>query len=219
MASIGTTVLALSHRTVARGRYLTPTLVLMAAGVMLALSFWLPYCELTLVTPALPQGVRLVFYLNHFDGPLDSLLASAGNPVEARLDDLLQLERSLDVAMVTALCLLLVAAAFVRWRWAALLAAPSLAFPFIAIADTTQWLLSVVTPGISLHAPPTFHWVGRLAVDGIVLTTYPATGLFLAVASSLTAAGGLWFHFRAHQPAVQGLRVAGGIRVVGQPSP
>jgi len=188
----------------ARGRYLAPTVALTAAGALIAISLFLPYWEMTLVTPADPAGLRLISYLGHLEGPLDTVLASAGRARAARLRELSELERSLAVATVTVICLLVVAATFVHNRWAALLSLPALAFPVIVIADMAGWLHSIVA-GISaasgsLRAPPALPLFGRLAIDGVSLETRPGAGLLVAAAASLAVIAGLWLHRSAYKP-------------------
>ena len=189
----------------ARGRYWTSTLVLIAAGVMLAISFWLPYWNLTLVTPGKPQGARLVSYLNHLDGP-ESVLLNGGGAGKAGLQSgIRELELSFAVALVTAFCLLGLAAVLVRNRWAALLALPPLCFPLIVVADTTRWLVSVVAvlSGTDdlLRSPPTFLLSDRLVAGGVALEIRPDAGLLLAIASSITVLVGVWLHRKAHRLA------------------
>lgn len=171
---------------------------------MLALSLFLPYWEMTLVTPAQPGGLRLVSYLGHLEGPLDVVLASAGTASHARLQELAELERSLAVATVTVICLLVIAATFVHSRWAALLSLPALCFPMIVIADTAQWLRSIVGGIIAASGspadPPALPLFGRLALAGVSLETRPGAGLVLAAAASVTVLAGLWLHRNAYKP-------------------
>jgi copper chaperone NosL len=187
----------------ARFRYLGPTMALTAAGAMLAISLFLPYWELTLVAADHPQGLRLVSYLAHIEGPLDVVLASAGRPAAAGLQELSQLERSLAAATVTVICLLVVAATFVHSRWAALLSLPALCFPLIVIADSARWLGTMVA-GISGTSGPLpslspLALFGRLVKGGVSLETRPGAGLILAVAASLTVIAGLWLHRNAYR--------------------
>jgi hypothetical protein len=152
------------------------------AGVLLVASLFLPYWELTLVSPAHPDGVRLQSYLGHLDGEVEAVLALAGGPGAVRLRDLAELERSLAVATVTVVALLLVAATFVHNRWAVLLALPAAGFPVIVVADTRQWLRSVAGWGA-----------------GLTLRTEVGGGLLLAGAASLAVLAGLWLHRNAYR--------------------
>lgn len=182
-----------------RARYLAPTLALTAASVILASSFFLPYWEMSLSTPAHAGGLRLVSYLDHVEGPLDAVLASVEGSRDARLRELSELERSLALATATVICLLVVAATFVRNRWAALLSLPALAFPVIVVADTARWLRPIVD-SLAPATVPREVLFGRIALSGAVLETRPGIGLILATAASLAAIGGLWLHRRAYKP-------------------
>jgi hypothetical protein len=210
--SVDPILLTPSNSAEIRSRFLVSTLVLMFAGVMLAASFWLPYRKIAVVTPALPQGVQFVYYLNHLDGPLVSTLAGRGISGDSRLADLRELQRSLSVAIVTALCLLGIAAGLVRRRWVALLALPAIFLPVIIVADTTRWLVSLVNVLAAsdgpLRDPPTFLLFNRLAVAGFTLESHPGPGLALAVASSVTVLVGLWLRRQAHRAAARRSRAA-----------
>jgi hypothetical protein len=166
----------------ARTRYLAPTVALGLAGVLLVVSLFLPYWELTLVSTEHPSGVRLQSYLGHLEGEVEAVLALAGGPGAMRLRDLAKLERSLAVATVTVVSLLVLAATFVHNRWAVLLALPAIAFPVIVVADTRQWLRSLAQGGAEL-----------------TLRTEVGGGLLLAGAASLTVIAGLWLHRHAYR--------------------
>ena len=188
-----------------KGRHLAPTLALTSAGTMLAISLFFPYWGLTLISPEHPGGLRLAFFLAHVEGPLPAVLATAGSPHDERLHELSELERSLGVATVTVICLLVVAATLVRNRWAALLSLPALAFPFIVVADSTRWLASLVgaicAANGSLSQSPTLRVFGRLAIEEVSLETRPGAGLLLAAVASVVVIGGLWLHRRAYKAA------------------
>ncbi len=187
-----------------RGRYLAPTAALTAAGVLLAISLFLPYWELILVTPAQPGGLRLVSYLGHLDGPVEPVLAAAGVRTALPLSSLSKLERSLLLATGTVICLLLIAATFVHNRWAALLALPAFCFPAIVMADTARWLRPTLeglaaAAGAPADAPSCLPF-GRLALDRLALAVQPGAGLLLATAASGTVIVGLWLHRHAYKP-------------------
>ena len=181
-------------------RYLPPTVALAAAVSLLVISLFLPYWELTL-TPAGGEPLRLVSFLDHVEGPVDGVLAQAGKSGEAPLRQLVKLERSLAVATATVVSLLVVAAIFVRNRYAALLSLPALSFPWIVVADTRRWLQQIAG-GLSEaagEAPPRAFLLGRTTFGSTVLEMRPGSGLFLAMASSLVVVAGLWFHRRAYR--------------------
>src|SRR6185436_3868202 len=95
-----------AERRVRRVRGWAPTLALAAAGAMIASSLFLPYWKMSMITPRHPRGLHLVSYLDHVEGPLDAVLASAGRAPAARRAQLSELERSLPVATATVVGLL-----------------------------------------------------------------------------------------------------------------
>lgn len=167
---------------------------------MLSISFLLPYWEVNLATAAPRKELRLVAYLHHLynlDGSVPSILAAGGTKAEVLLQSSGKLERSLTVAAVTVVSLLLVSVLFARNRWATLLSLPAVFFPLIVIADTSGWVRSMVA-GISESLgwksdPSTLPLFGRLAFDGGLLDIRPGAGLILAAAGSMAVIAGLWF--------------------------
>jgi hypothetical protein len=194
------------HGTPRQGRYRAPTAALTAAGILLAISLFLPYWELTLITRDHPTGLRLASYLGHLEGPVEPVLAAAGVHGAASLLSLSELERSLAVAAGTVMSLLVIAATFVHNRWATLLALPALGFPAIVVADTARWMRPIVTGLAATEGSPpvprSLPLFGELAVNGMVLEIHPAGGLALATAASLAVLGGLWLHRRAYKPRI-----------------
>ena len=195
-----------THHAAARWRshYLAPTAALGAAGALLAVSLFLPYWKMELTTRAQPDGLRVVGYLGHVEGPVDAVLAGAGGAPGAQRPQLSQLERSLTLATVLMICMLAIAAAFVHNRWAALLSLPAFLFPAVVVADTARWLHPIVSglltgPGQpSAAAPPLL--LGRVLVGDTVITTSLGAGFLCSLAASLAVAGGLWLHRRAYKP-------------------
>jgi hypothetical protein len=184
-----------------RGHYLGPSVALSAAGVLLAISLFLPYWELVLVTPARADALRLVSYLGHVDGPVETILATAGVHGPAPLLSLSRLERSLALATGAVICLLVIGATLVRNRWAALLALPALCFPLIVLADTARWLEPILTGLVAASSTPAVPvpLFGRLALDRMVLEIRPGSGLVLATLAAIAVLAGLWLHRDAYK--------------------
>jgi hypothetical protein len=153
--------------------------VLLACAALFATSALLPYSSLRFPGPPPTNKLELVFYLGHVEGPVADVLQNAHRLDDGSLRGLSQLERSLPIAGATVICLLLLAATLVRNRWAALLALPSLAFPWVVLADMRRWMRPVVR-------------------DSIVDTS-PGSGLLLAAAASVAVLVGLWLHRRAYK--------------------
>jgi hypothetical protein len=173
-----------------------PTIALGFAAALLAVSLLLPYWRLTLVTPEHPQGLQLHSHLGRLEGEAGAVLALGGGPGAARLAELAELERSVATCGVAMACMLVVAAIFVRNRWAALLTLPAVVFPAIVVADTAHWLRSLLDDAAVTAAPgpPVWQLFGRLASDQMVLETRIGSGLLVAIAASLAVIAGLWLH-------------------------
>lgn len=175
--------------------------VLAAACLMFSVSFVLPYWEVVLATAAPRDELRLVAYISklyNLDGRVPPILAIGGTESNSMTQKSGKLERSLTAASVTVVSLLLLAVLFARNRWATLLSLPAVFFPLIVIADTSDWLRSIVA-GISAtlgwnHDPSTLPLFGRLAFEGGLLDIRPGAGLILASAGSMAVIAGLWFH-------------------------
>jgi hypothetical protein len=181
---------------------------LTAAGGLLAVSLFLPYWELRLVTPAHPGPLRLVAYLGHLDGPVEPVLAAAEVPSARPLLLLSELERSLALATGTVICFLMVAAALARRRWAALLALPACCFPLIVVADTARWLAPIVegltaAAGAPADAPSLLPFC-RLVMSSTMLEIRPGAGLALATVASLVVVAGLRLQRRAGSSSAGG---------------
>jgi len=188
--------------------YLIPSAILMLAALMLMISMFVPYWHMSLTAPQYPKGLYVDVYVNHLEGDvreIDALNHYLGMP---KLDEGGRLERSISIIAVVVQGLLLIAAVFVHNRWAAALALPALAFPFIFLADL--WLIlytyghsidpqSALGGAIDPFTPPLFG-AGMIGQFGTVASAGP--GLILAFAAAGVVLIGLWFHRAAYKPIV-----------------
>ena len=171
--------------------YLLPSALLMLAALLLITSIFLPYWSLTLKAPQYPKGLKVSVYVNHLDGDVrevDALNHYLGMPP---LDEGGRLERSMSLAAIVALGLLLVAGVFVHNQWAGILALPVVGFPLVFLADL--WLIlyryghsidpkSALGSAIQPFTPPLFG-EGKIGQFGSVAR--PELGLGLAFAAVL----------------------------------
>lgn len=189
--------------------YLIPSALLMLGAMVLIVSIFLPYWSMTLQAPQYPKGLQAEVYVNHLSGDvteIDSLNHYLGLPP---LDEGGQMERSISAVALLALGLLLLASVFVHNRWAAVLALPTILFPFVFLADL--WLIlyqyghsvdpaSPLGGAIEPFTPPLFG-------EGVIgqFTTYAQAeaGLYLAFAAAAIVLVGLWFHRAAYKPVVE----------------
>lgn len=188
--------------------YLLPSALLMLAALLLTISMLLPYWSLRMTAPQYPKGLKVDVYVNHLDGDvreIDALNHYLGMP---SLDEGGQLERSISVAAVIALGLLLTGAVFMHNRWAALLAVPAIAYPVIFMGRL--WLIlyeyghsidpqSPLGSAIKPFTPPI---IGAGAIGQFGTVARFEIGFYLVVLAVLVVLAGLWFHRAAYKPVV-----------------
>jgi hypothetical protein len=180
----------------------------MLAALLLTISMLLPYWSLRMTAPQYPKGLKVDVYVNHLDGDvreIDALNHYLGMP---SLDEGGQLERSISVAAVIALGLLLTGGVFVHNRWAALLAVPAIAYPVIFVGRL--WLIlyeyghsidpqSPLGSAIKPFTPPI---IGTGAIGQFGTFARFEIGFYLVVLAVLIVLAGLWFHRAAYKPVV-----------------
>lgn len=167
--------------------------LLAISGLLLIASLFFPYWLVELEYPADPAPLEMKAYVGHLEGPLleraEQALAAAGaEDLEAA-----RLESSGAAAAALAFLFLVLAATFAGRRWSLLLWLPAVAFPAVLLLDAASWLSAAAAaltghPGLPLETP-LLAW-GRLGIDGLVFTTRPGSGAFLALGSSLLLVGG-----------------------------
>ncbi len=189
-----------------RGRYLLPTVLFLLAALLLVVSIFLPYWELTLHAPQYPKGLAVQAFLNDLQGDVAEIDGLNHYIGMRPLAEAATFEKSISVMGVVVVALLVLAAVFVHSKWAALLALPALAFPVIFLADLQFWLanfgqnLDPTAPLSSSVKPfiPPVLFTGRIAQFST--TAAPGPGLWLAIIASGLILAGLYFHRRAYKP-------------------
>lgn len=191
-----------------RGRYLLPTVLFLLAALLLLVSVFLPYWELTLNAPQYPKGLSVQAFLNDLEGDV-SEIDGLNHYIGMRpLAEAATFEKSISVIGVVVMTLLILGAVFIHNRWAALLVLPALLFPLIFLADLQFWLanfgqnLDPTAPLSSSVKPfiPPVLFTGRIAQFST--TASPGPGLWLAFVASFLILLGLYFHRRAYKPLV-----------------
>ncbi|HXF61569.1 MAG TPA: cytochrome C [Caldilineaceae bacterium] len=193
-----------AHRT----RYLIPTLLFIAAAVLLVSSIFLPYWRLTLHAPQYPKGLTVQAYVNRIEGDVREIDGLNHYIGMRPLNEAAAFEKSISVYGIIGLALLILAAIFVHSRWAALLALPALLLPAIFLLDLQFWLANFgqnldpkapLSSSIDPFIPPV---LGEGVIAQFSTWAVPDVGLWVATAASLLIAVGLWFHRRAYKPLV-----------------
>lgn len=204
--------------------YLIPSALLMLGALLLMISMFLPYWSMTMNAPQYPDGLRVDVFVNHLEGDMreiDSLNHYLGMPA---LDEGGRFERSISIASIVVLGLLLIAGVFVHNQWAGILALPAVTFPLLFLADLGYILYryghsidpeSALGGAIDPFTPPLLG-AGKVGQFGTIASL--EIGFYLALAAVLVVLAGLWFHRAAYKPLIEArksvervtLQVAGG---------
>ena len=189
-------------------RYRLPSLLLGAAALLLLVSIFLPYWQMTLEAPQYPRGLTVVVYVNRLTGDVGEIDGLNHYIGMRPLTEAAQLERSVSIAAITMLALLLAAAVMVHTRWAALLALPAILMPLLFLADMYFWMrnfgqnLDPRAPLSGAIKPFTPPILGSGLVGQFRTIAEFRIGLYLAFAAALLTLAGLYFHRRAYKPLV-----------------
>ncbi len=196
------------------GRYRAPALLFLAARLSLLISIFLPYWKMTLEAPQYPQGLHVHAYVNHLTGDVREVDGLNHYIGMRPLNEAAQLERSLSVAVIIALMLLVEGAVYVHTRWAALLAAPAILFPLFFLADLYYWLHdfgrnldphAALSNAIKPFTPPL---LGTGAIGQFRTIASAGPGLILGTVAGIMLVAGLYFHRRAYKPLVEARQAA-----------
>lgn len=209
-----------------RSRYLIPTLMLLIAAGLLAASFLMPYWKMTLHAPQYPKGLHVVAYLNRLTGDVHEIDGLNHYIGMRPLNEAAQLERQTSAMLVVVVALLLLGAALIHSKWAALLAAPVILFPIGFLADLQFWLANfgtnldphaALSNSIKPFVPPV---LGEGIIGQFRTVAVPAGGFWMAVAAAAVVLIALWFHRRAYKPLFDAANVndEGLARPVGEVS-
>lgn len=189
-------------------RYRLPTMFFIGARIVLLVSIFLPYWRMTLEAPQYPDGLHVEAYVNRLTGDVREIDGLNHYIGMRPLEEAARLERSLSVAVIISLTLLLEGALYIRTRWAALLAFPAIGFPAFFLLDLYLWLdhfgqnLDPSAPLSNAIAPFTPPVLGIGAIGQFRTIASPGPGLIMAAAASVLLIVALFFHRRAYKPLV-----------------
>ncbi len=191
-----------------RFRFRLPMILFLIAALLLIASIFLPYWKMTLQAPQYPKGLSITAYIYKLTGDVRELDGLNHYIGMRPLAEAAQLERSLSIAAVSVLSLLLVAAIFIHSKYTVLLALPAILYPFIFLGDMYFWLrnfglnLDPTAPfsnSIKPFVPPILG-VGKLAQ--FVTIAQVQSGFYLALMASISILIGLYFQRQAYKPLV-----------------
>ena len=191
-----------------RFRFRLPIIFFLIAALLLIASIFFPYWKMTLQAPQYPKGLSIQAYINKLTGDVGEIDGLNHYIGMRPLAEAAQLERSLSIAAVSVLSLLLVAAIFIHSKYSVLLALPAILFPFIFLGDMYFWLrnfglnLDPTAPLSNAIKPfiPPILGVGKLAQ--FVTIAQVQSGFYLALLASILILIGLYFQRRAYKPLV-----------------
>jgi hypothetical protein len=192
--------------------YRAPGILFMLARTALLISIFLPWWKMTLEAPQYPRGLRVSAYVNRLTGDVREIDGLNHYIGMRPLEEAARLERSLSVAVVIVLVLLMEAASHVHSRFAALLTLPAVIFPAFFLADLYFWLhrfgqgLDPAAPLSDAIAPFTPPLLGVGTIGQFRTIAGAGPGLLLATAASVLLSAGLYFHRRAYKPLVDTMR-------------
>ncbi len=187
-------------------RYVTPTIVLIIARVLLLTSIFVPYWHMELEAPQYPNGLYVTAYVNHLEGDVKEINGLNHYIGMKPLEQAAQHERALSVWLIVAMFLLIEGAAFIHSKWAVLLVIPAVGFPLGFLVDLQFWLRAFgqnLDPAAPLSAavkPFTPTILGEGGIGQFKTYASAGMGLWLAVACSILIIVALVFHRRAYRP-------------------
>ncbi|MCA9241644.1 MAG: hypothetical protein KDA37_15645, partial [Planctomycetales bacterium] len=192
--------------------YAAPIIALSIARIALLISIFLPYWHMQLLAPQYPDGLSVTAYLNRLEGDVREI-DSLNHYIGMRpLGDAAKLERSLSIAGLIALVLLVEGATYIHTKWAALLAVPAIGFPVFFLADLYYWLnnfgqnldpTAAMSSSVKPFTPPL---LGTGMIGQFETHASMGLGLKLAFVTSVLTIIGLYLHRRAYKPLVEAAR-------------
>ena len=190
----------------ARATYRLPNILLGVAALLLAVSIFLPYWEMTLKAPQYPAGLSIQAHVNRLTGDV-SEIDGLNHYIGMRpLGEAAQLERAFGIFALAALALLVLAAVFVHSPWALLLALPAILWPVIFLADMYYWMrnfglnLDPTAPLSSSIKPFVPPILGSGMVGQFETVASFQIGLWLAFLAAILIVAGLFYQRRAYRP-------------------
>jgi hypothetical protein len=192
-----------------RRRYLIPTILFAAAALLLLVSIFLPYWEMTLLAPQYPGGLHITAYVNELTGDVAEIDGLNHYIGMRPLNEAAKFERSVSVFAIAALAFLIVAAIFVHTKWVVLLVLPAILMPAVFLLDLQYWLRDFglnldETAALSSAIDPFVPKVlGRGVIAQFETVASPGIGLWMAIFASILCLVGLYYHRKAYKPLVE----------------
>src|SRR5215469_9694319 len=187
-------------------RYRLPAGLLAAAAVLLLVSLFRPYWQITMFAPEYPHGLPVTTYVNRVRGAASEVDMMNQYIGMKPLESAALMEKRFGIFLIAAMALLVAAAVKIHSPFAALLSLPAIFYPLIFLVDLQFWMADF---GLHLdpHAPLNLavkpfvpHVLGVGQIGQFKTIALPCAGLILAVAATLLILAGLWLQRRAYKP-------------------
>jgi copper chaperone NosL len=193
-----------------RRKFLLPSMLLVAAAIILFISIFLPYWKITLYAPQYPQGLEARMYVNRLAGDVSEIDELNHYIGMKPMGDAAVLERTLSIIIIIGIALLIVGAVYVHSPIALFLCIPAVLYPLFFLGDLYFWMRTFGTH-LNPHAPlssaikpfvPPILGVGHIAQFKTIATW--EVGLYMSIAASVLIIIGLYLHRKAYKPLVVG---------------
>lgn len=191
-----------------KSKFTLPSLLLGVSALLLLISIFFPYWQMTLLAPQYPGGLKAVVYVNRLEGDVREIDGLNHYIGMRPLEEAAQLERSVSIAAIGILALLVLGAIFIHTKWAVLLIFPAVVMPFVFLADMYFWMRNFglnldprapLSSAIKPFVPPI---LGSGFVGQFETVASFRAGLYMAFAASILIIVGLFYHRRAYKPLV-----------------
>jgi hypothetical protein len=192
-----------------RQKYRVPTMLFVAAALLLLVSIFLPYWQMTLLAPQYPGGLHVTAYVNELAGDVAEIDGLNHYIGMRPLAEAAKFERSVSILAIGAIALLALAAVFVHTKWVVLLVLPAILLPVVFLLDLQYWLRDFglnldETAALSSAIDPFVPKVlGRGMIAQFETIASPGPGLWLAILASILCIIGLYYHRKAYKPLVE----------------
>ena len=192
-----------------RRKFLTPSIIMIVAVLILLISIFMPYWQITLHAPQYPEGLVAKLYVNRAAGDVRELDGLNHYIGMKPLGEAAPLERSLSVFIIAGIVLLAIGAIYVHSPIALFLSVPAILYPVFFLGDLYFWLWNFgmnldkrapLSGAIKPFVPPL---LGEGKIGQFRTVASWEIGLYLSIVASILILVGLYFHRRAYKPLIE----------------
>ncbi len=190
-------------------RFLLPSIILFIAALILLVSIFMPYWNLTLNAPQYPGGLNMELYVNKVVGDVKEVDGLNHYIGMKPLEEAAPLERSLSIFIIFGIALLCIAAVFIHSPVSLFLSIPALLYPMFFLGDLYFWMHNFgmnldqrapLSGAIKPFVPPL---LGEGVIGQFSTTAVWDIGLYMSITSSVLILIGLYYHRKAYKPLLE----------------